>query len=174
MAEELSQVELYEKVQVLYKGAKQLHESAMDMMREPVSYDYRKSVGPRADEQWLDTLQKAAGELYDRVAPLTSALRRVMAVNQALEAVAPKFIGLRAKRVEDMAGEVKRWATEIKTLLDDTVRLADEWQTKADVWERQLATENPEEREFRWMKEEYDLEIAEAADSEVYDYIDWD
>jgi len=136
----------------------------MSKLREPVPRSYKKSVGMKADadKEWLETLQKVASKLYDRIASLHPVVEFLVASGQELEVLVPEFMGSRAKRVQEMAVEVQGWVTELHTQLDETLRLADEWQLKADQWEKMLVTESPEEMELRWMEEEYAKEVADG------------
>lgn len=152
----------YEQALSLYREARQRYEVAMSQLREPVPQSYKESIGMKADKEWLETLQKVASRLYDRIASLDPVVEFLVASGQELEVSVPEFLGSRAKRVEEMAVEIRGWVTKLHGQLDETLRLADEWQLKADQWEKMLRTESPKEAQMRWMKEEYRRDAAEG------------
>jgi hypothetical protein len=169
-----NQFQLYERAQFLHREAKQNYVVAMNKLRNPVSPGCRKSWGPKGDSEWLEKLQEVASELYDRVVSLRSIEERVVANGQELETLVPKFIGVRARRIQEMTTEVQEWASELHVQLGETLRLADEWQLKADQWEMELMTEDPDEREVRWIKEEIAIEAASYDGQDLYEWGVWE
>lgn len=183
----------YEKVKSLYWEARQHHDTAMSKLQEPddpIPHSYKKPFWmnsnrtcPAGDKEWLERLQKVANKLYEQIASLNPVVEFMTTRGQELYVVASKFMGLQAKRIQEMAVEVQGWSTELKARLDEKLRLADEWQLKADQWEGLLMTESAEEAELRWNEEIFEEEaddglatLSELAYDAGYDSLDdyWD
>ena len=177
----------YEEIKSLYWDARQRYHIAISKLQEPdkptprsymkplsmnsyLTYrpqkfttvdsylTYRRQKFATADKKWLVKLQQEANTLYEQIVSLNRVIEFLAARGHELYLLVPKFIGLQARRTQEMAAEIRRWSTELKVRRDEKLRLADEWQSKADQWELLMMTESYEESKLRWAEEENERE----------------
>lgn len=138
---ESKESQAYQRVQTLYREAKRRYDHIAIQLRMPVPAPRKTSAGPDADRQHLDALQGLSSRLYDQVASMSDTQAFLATSRKELRTLAPEFIGLRAKRVQEMAAELNAWITELERQSDERLRMADFWQSQADQWEDKLARE---------------------------------